>query len=158
MTIEQELADDPYAQAVFSELLKQAIAEAEALFDHPHKQYILFKEFEDKVCAREVEDVPAALNGNKHAKAYFGAFRLVLDRAMDKQDERARVDDALFIDKTVKAAVTEHSLSPHDIESAIRRELLPYLFERIGLDDAKSVIEQVLKITRVGLSREELYQ
>ncbi len=51
-TIEQELADDPYAQQVFSELLKQAIAEAEALFDHPLKQYALFKAFEEKVQAR----------------------------------------------------------------------------------------------------------
>jgi type I restriction enzyme R subunit len=38
-TIEQELADDPYAQAVFSELLKQASAEADAQFDHSYKQY-----------------------------------------------------------------------------------------------------------------------
>ena len=47
-TIEQELAGDPYAQKVFSELLKEAIAEAEALFDHPLKQYALFKAFEEK--------------------------------------------------------------------------------------------------------------
>lgn len=38
-TIEQELATDPYAQKVFGELLKQAIAEAKAMFDHPLKQY-----------------------------------------------------------------------------------------------------------------------
>ena len=38
-TIEQDLADDPYAQKVFGELLRQAIAEAEAMFDHPLKQY-----------------------------------------------------------------------------------------------------------------------
>ncbi len=156
-TIEQELADDPYAQIVFSELLKQAIAEAEALFDHPHKQYILFKKFEDKVRERAVDGIPAALNGNKHAKAYFGAFRLSLgDAPLSPSDETARVDDALFIDKTVKSAVAEHSLSPQNIETAIRKALLPYLFERIGLDRAKDVIEQVLQITRVGISRGEL--
>lgn len=33
-TIEQELAADPYAQKVFGELLRQAIAEAEAMFEH----------------------------------------------------------------------------------------------------------------------------
>ena len=43
-TIEQDLADDPYAQKVFADLLKQAIAEAEAMFDHPLKQYALFKD------------------------------------------------------------------------------------------------------------------
>ena len=39
---------------------------------------------------------------------------------------------------------------------AIRQALLPHLFERIGLDDAKEVIERVIQITRVGLSRGEL--
>jgi predicted metal-dependent hydrolase len=33
-TIEHELADDPYAQHQFSELLRRAIEEADALFDH----------------------------------------------------------------------------------------------------------------------------
>jgi type I restriction enzyme, R subunit len=156
-TIEQELADDPFAQLVFSELLKKAIAEAEAQFDHPYKQYILFKEFEEKVNQRDVEGIPAALNGNKHAKAYFGTFRLILDdEELGKDTEQARIDDALFMDKTVRKAVAEHSLSPQNIEAAIRKALLPYLFERVGLDSAKKVIEQVLKITRVGLSRGEL--
>jgi type I restriction enzyme R subunit len=157
-TIEQELADDPYAQVVFSALLKQAIAEAEALFDHPHKQYMLFKDFEDRVRAREVDGVPAALRDNKHAKAYFGAFRLILgDDNSINMDAAARASDALFIDATVNSAVAEHSLSPQNIETAIRKVLLPYLFERFGLDSAKDVIEQVLKITRVGLSRGELH-
>ncbi|MCP5299071.1 MAG: type I restriction endonuclease subunit R [Chromatiaceae bacterium] len=159
-TIEQELADDPYAQVVFSELLKQAIAEAEAMFDHPGTQYILFKDFEEKVRQRDVDGVPSALNGNKHAKAYYGAFRLALGEGkfagLGAEDQEAFVDDALFIDKAVKSAVAEHSLSPQNIETAIRKALLPYLFEKLGLDSAKDVIEQVLKITRVGLSRGEL--
>ena len=159
-TIEQELADDPYAQVVFSELLKHAIAEAEALFDHPYKQYMLFKEFEEKVAAREIEDVPAALKDNKHAKAYYGAFRLVLGEThvaqLSQDDRKALIDDALFIDETVKAAVAEHSLSPQNIEAAIRKALLPRLFEHVGLESAKDVIERILQITRVGLSRGEL--
>ncbi|MEZ5551543.1 MAG: HsdR family type I site-specific deoxyribonuclease [Pseudomonadales bacterium] len=159
-TIEQDLADDPYAQVVFSELLKQAIAEAEALFDHPYKQYILFEEFEQKVAARELDDVPTALKDSKHAKAYYGAFKLVLGNGavaeLKESEHQALIDDALFIDQTVKAAVAEHSLSPQNIEAAIRKALLPRLFEHIGLESAKEVIERVLKITRVGLSRGEL--
>lgn len=61
-----------------SELLRQVIAEADALFDNPMKQYLLFKEFEDKVRSREVPDMPDAFNGNLHAQAYFGVFKLVL--------------------------------------------------------------------------------
>ena len=140
-TIEQELADDPYAQVIFSELLKLAIAAAEALFDHPHKQYVLFKDLEDKVKEREVEGVPAAFDGNKHAKAYYGAFKLVLGdqhfTKLNSDEQNKYVDDAVFIEQTVRSAVAEHSISPQNIESAIRKTLLPHLFDRIGLDDAK---------------------
>lgn len=159
-TIEHDLADDPYAQVVFSELLKQAIAEAESLFNHPHKQYVLFKDLEEKIRAREVDSVPAVFNGNKHAQAYYGAFRLVLgDKRFDGLDTEAQqgfIDDARLIDETVRSAVAEHSISPQNIEAAIRQALLPHLFERIGLDDAKHVIDRVIQITRVGLSRGEL--
>lgn len=77
-TIEQELAEDPYAQKVFGELLRQAIAEAEAMFDHPLKQYALFKSFEEQVASRATPGTPVELADNPHAKAYFGAIRLVL--------------------------------------------------------------------------------
>src|SRR5690606_18187069 len=66
-TIEQDLADDPYAQAVFSELLRNAIREAEALFDHPHKQFVLFKDLEEKAKARANPNVPDRFGDNRHA-------------------------------------------------------------------------------------------
>ena len=44
--IEQDLADDPYAQEYFSKLLKQAIQQAKEMFDAPVKQYLLFADFE----------------------------------------------------------------------------------------------------------------
>ena len=59
--IEQELRDDPYAQEAFSKLLRQAIEEAAKLFDHPLKQYLLFHEFEQKVQARKLDELPDAL-------------------------------------------------------------------------------------------------
>src|SRR5690606_444885 len=68
-TIEQDLQDDPYAQMVFSELLQAAIREAEALFDHPIKQYALFKSFEDKLNSREIDGLPESLASQPHARA-----------------------------------------------------------------------------------------
>jgi hypothetical protein len=156
-TIQQELADDPYAQAVLSELLKQAIAEAEAMFNHPYKQYMLLKDFEQKVSNRDIESVPDAFGDSNHAKAYYGTFRLVLGdgyfEKIGKQDGQAYIDEAFAIEKTVRKAVAEHSVNPQDIETEIRRALLPRLFNLIGLDRAKEVIERVIQITRVGLSR-----
>ena len=156
-TIEQELADDPYAQKVFSELLKQAIAEAEAMFDHPIKQYALFKDFEARVEAREMPGVPDAFDGNRHARAYYGAIRLVLGEeaftALDEATQQGYVDEALALDRIVRDAIAENSLNPQNIESAIRKGVLPRLFERMGLEKAKEVTEQIIQITRVGLSR-----
>lgn len=156
-TIEQELADDPYAQLIFSELLRQAIVEAESLFDHPYKQYALFKDFEDKVANRDVDGVPDVFGDNHHAKAFYGSFRLVLgDDYFYKSDDAEKqkfVEEAFAIDEVVKTAVAEHSLNPQDIEAEIRKALLPQLFGLIGLEKAKEISERVVQITRVGLSR-----
>ncbi|WP_087744106.1 MULTISPECIES: type I restriction endonuclease subunit R [unclassified Acidovorax] len=156
-TIEQELAEDPYAQKVFGELLKQAIAEAEAMFDHPLKQYALFQSFEQKLVSRATPGVPDVLAEKPHAKAYFGAIRLVLgDEAFAGLSAMA-VDDmvqqAMAMDTMVRDAVAENSLNPQNIEAAIRKGLLPLLFGTLGLDSAKQVVDQVIQITRVGLSK-----
>lgn len=153
-TIEQDLADDPYAQRVFADLLKQAIAEAEAMFDHPLKQYALFKKFEEQVEARDVGDLPTELSENKHVRAYFGICRLVLgDDAFAQTDQATWVGQAKEIDAVVQQAVAEHSLNPQNIEAAIRKALLPKLFGLMGLDKAKEAIDQVIQVTRVGLAR-----
>jgi len=72
---------------------------------------------------------------------------------LDKDLQKKYVDEALAIDEMVKNAVAENSLNPQNIETAIRKGLLPRLFILIGLDKAKDVIEHVIQITRVGLSR-----
>ncbi|WP_374568046.1 type I restriction endonuclease subunit R [Ideonella sp.] len=156
-TIEQELAADPYAQKVFGELLRQAIAEAEAMFDHPLKQYALFKSFEGKLESRATPGVPDALADKPHAKAYFGAIRLVLGdeafAALSGEAVDGLVQQALSMDTVVRDAVAENSLNPQNIEAAIRKGLLPLLFGTLGLDNAKQVVEQIIQITRIGLSK-----
>jgi type I restriction enzyme R subunit len=156
-TIEQELSEDPYAQQVFSDMLKRAIAEADALFDHPAKQYALFHTFEDRLAKREIPDMPTALADSPHAQAYYGTFKLVLGETLftssNEDQATAFVSEALLIEKTVDKAIAEHSLSSQDMEASIRKELLPRLFTLVGMDKAKEIIELVLRITRVGLSR-----
>lgn len=156
-TIEQELADDPYAQKVFSELLKGAIAQAESMFDHPRQQYALLRDFERGVDARSTPGLPEALASNPQAKAYYGAILLAIGDA-----EAARLDDArrhqlvgqaLTISQIVQAAVGEHSLNQQNIESAIRKGLLQLLYAPLGLDKAGEVIGHVIQVTRVGLGR-----
>ncbi|MFT7561969.1 MAG: type I restriction enzyme R subunit, partial [Flavobacteriales bacterium] len=159
-TIEQELGNDPYAQKVFSELLKEAISEAEALFDYPYKQYTLFDELEEKLNNRDIDSITADFGDNKHAQAYYGAFRLVLgEEAIEDNQAFANqgiadqdiVDEAFAIDEIVNTAVAENSLNPQNIEAHIRKNVLPRLFGLIGLDRAKEVIDKIVDITRVGL-------
>ncbi|WP_201596314.1 type I restriction endonuclease subunit R [Psychrobacter vallis] len=160
--IEQDLADDPYAQEYFSKLLKQAIADAKAMFDAPVKQYMMFADFEQAVKDRDVADVPNRfIDGsgklNKHAQAYFGLFKHLFDAdfLVDKElDNDKLVAYAFEINKIVKTAVAEYSINPAEIENAISVKLLPMLFMDLGIDKAQQLIEAVLKITRLGLSRE----
>jgi type I restriction enzyme, R subunit len=153
-TIEQELADDPYAETYFSELLRRAIKEANAFFEHPFKQYALFKDLEDKVQTRDIVDAPSELSDSKQALAYFGIIKLAIGAAVVNGTERpVYVSTARDIETAVSIAVSENSLNTHNIEAAVRKALLPMLFGLLGLDNAKNVIEQIVTVTRLGLSK-----
>lgn len=154
-TIEQDLADDPYAHRHFSELLKAAIAEAAALFDHPSKQYAIFQDVEEQVAERKVEGTPSTLTGNRHAAAYFGIIRLAIGdaRALGPEADSFAAA-ALEIDGMVRTAVAENSLNPANVEAAIRKAVLPRLFSLTGLELARAITDQVVEVTRVGLSRD----
>ncbi|MBR7890145.1 MULTISPECIES: type I restriction endonuclease subunit R [Marinomonas] len=159
--IEQDLADDPYAQEHFSNLLKKAIEDAKAMFDAPVKQYILFADFEQDIKERKMPDMPndfvdASGKLNRHAQAYFGLFKLLFDDELlsEKSLDNSRLVSLAFeIDEAVTTAVAEYSINPAEIENAISMKLLPVLFVSIGLDNAQKLIEEVLKITRLGLAR-----
>ncbi|MGO2457990.1 type I restriction endonuclease subunit R, partial [Vibrio casei] len=78
--IEQDLADDPYAQEYFSKLLKKAIDQTKEMFDAPVKQYLLFADFEEQVKERKVEGMPNDRfehldpKVKRHVQSYFGLF------------------------------------------------------------------------------------
>ena len=158
--IEQELRDDPYAQEAFSKLLRQAIEEAEKLFEHPLKQYLLFREFEEQVQERRLQEIPDAFADNRHAQAYFGIFKKILPESMsvmDETDQDKWVSLAFEIDRIVDKAVAENSINPQNIEAEIRKQLLPRMFKECkaiggGMDQAKDIVELVVQITRVGLN------
>ena len=157
--IEQELQDDPYAQEAFSTLLRQAIEEAEKLFEHPLKQYMLFREFEEQVQDRRLNEIPDAFSGNHHAQAYFGVFKKVLPESLAVQDQQVLdkwIKLAFEIDQAVETSVAENSINPQNIEADIRKKLLPRMFQECkavggGMDQAKKIVEMIVQITRVGL-------
>ncbi len=153
-TIDQDLAEDPYAQLHFSELLRQAIAAAAAQFDTPLAEYTRFKDLSDLTHARLVPDAPAELQGRPHASAYFGILRIAAGEARCLGSERSTfLRMAEEIEKAVQKAVAENSLNPQNIEAAIRNQLLPSLFTLLGLDVSRQALEQLIQVVRVGLTR-----
>ncbi|MCM2971799.1 type I restriction endonuclease subunit R [Larsenimonas suaedae] len=155
-TIEEQLGDDPYAKKVFSALLKEAIEKAESMFDYKAR-FRLFSELEAKVEKREVPGIPtSAFQGNKHAQAYYGAFRMVLEDDSSKLEadkSEQLIEEAFEIDRVVNRAVAENSLNPVGIEQEVRKTLLPRLFPLIGLDKAKEVLDEVVHILRNGVAK-----
>ncbi|MBY8977394.1 type I restriction endonuclease subunit R [Rhodobacteraceae bacterium NNCM2] len=154
-TIEESLIDDPYAQRVFSELLKDAIREAEALFDFPGKQYTLFNDLENLVKNRATPTVPDVFNDNHMAQAFFGAFMIALgEEHATKLGQENLVREALHINETVQNSVRSHSINQASIEAEIRKALLPRLFQFLGgLNPANDVLDQVIETVRVGAAR-----
>ncbi len=157
--IEQDLRDDPYAQEAFSKLLRQAIQEAEQLFDYPLKQYLLFHEFEQQVRERRLEDIPSVFKANHNAQAYFGVFKknlLEIFMVMDEQAQDKWVSLAFEVDRHVKASLAEHSINRQNLENDIRKSLLPLIFSEcktVGLDikPSKQIVEGIIQIIRVSL-------
>ena len=153
-TIEQELIDDPHAQKVFSEMLKDAIAQADALFDHPIKQYTLFKDLEGLVEERATPGVPDRFDGRPRAQAYYGAFIDQLGPAASDRSEDELVAEAIWIDDTVDESVRLNSINQSSIETAIKKAMLPRYFQFFGgLDEANTMIERVIGIVRAGAAK-----
>lgn len=155
-TIEEKLGDDPYAHKVFSALLQEAIEQADAMFDY-HAQFKLLSELEAQVDNREVPGIPTeAFAGNPHAQAYYGTFKLALGddfAALEAEQGDALIDEAYAIDDAVNRAVAENSLNPAAIEQDVRQNLLPQLFQRVGLDAAKQILDDVVQIIRNGVAK-----
>ncbi len=151
-TIEQDLVDDPYAQRVFSDLLKEAIRAAEALFDYPGKQFTLFKDLEAQVANRATPGVPDRFTDHPLAKSYYGAFLDALGAdGSDAHTEDELVAEALHINEAVENAIQTFSINPGSIEAEIRRALLPRYFKFLGgLDRATDLIERIIIIVRAG--------
>lgn len=155
-TIDIELREDPYAKEEFSKLLKATIEEAERLFDNPLKQYWLFKDFEEQVEKRELEEIPNVFAGKPHAQAYYGLFLKCFHEALVSREVDKWTSLAFQVDKMVESAVAENSINPENIENSINTGLLPLLFKQckthgLGMEAAKDLVRQIIHIVKLGL-------
>jgi type I restriction enzyme R subunit len=93
---------------------------------------------------------------NKHAQAYYGLFKHLFDPSLLEEnglDKDTLVSFAYAIDDVVDKAVAINSLNPSQMEKDIKVGLLKLLFKAIGTDNAKKLSDEVIRITRHGISR-----
>lgn len=154
--IEDSMGDDPFAQESFSQLLRQVIEEAEALFDHPYKQLLLFEQLKEDVEQRRLSTIPEEIQGTDIGR-YYGLFFTVDPTLLESKelDRSKLINFAKEIADVVERAVQHNSLDPDNIEKSIQKELLPKAFryyqeEGLGLDQAKKLVGQVLNSVRLG--------
>lgn len=158
--VEQSLHDDPYAHKVFSELLNKTLKKAEALFEHPVKQYVLLKEFKEKIETREIDGLSEKFSGNKHAQAYYGILKMgINERATSIQKNVLDhwIKLSFKIDEVINNAIAEYSINPKNIESEIRKQLLPIVFyeckkNNAGIDKTRTIIERVIQVVHNRLN------
>ena len=161
--IDVKLADDPYAHAYFSELLKQAIARSQELFNAPVKQYLLFADLEQQVRTEKIPGLPSGLNGHPDARIWFGILRLKLrDRIPSEEAETPASELALWVELALRMedittrAQREFSLNIEDREKAVSKGLLELFFSdaapeclKEAIDLAQAVIQAVIHSLRV---------
>ncbi|WP_347332466.1 hypothetical protein [Marinimicrobium locisalis] len=70
--------------------------------------------------------------------------------ALEAEQGGQLIDEAFEIDQVVNRAVAENSLNPAGIEQDVRKTLLPSLFNLVGLDKAKKMLDEVVQILRNG--------
>ncbi len=161
--------DSGIAHCSLDDKIKCSIDIAKALIrdtSHYYRRYTTIdtcKEgtLEQEVKERKVADTPSVFHDdegklNKHAQAYYGLFKFLFeDTYLVEQglNNEKLVELAFSIDQVVTTAVAEFSINPAEIENAISMKLLPMLFADLGIDKAQQLIEEVLKITRLGLAR-----
>ncbi|QCE34590.1 type I restriction endonuclease subunit R [Acetobacteraceae bacterium] len=127
----EELADDPYAKAYFSDLLKAAIEESKSRFEDPLKKFLKFKSFQEKFEKREMETIPAPLKEKPKPRAYYGIFLQALGDKIKEKETGFWIGLTDQVEKVIEKANAEHSLNPENRKKEIHRQLLPMFVAKL---------------------------
>ena len=143
-SISLEMNDDPYAQQVLGDIVQRRLVELHAKADAPLQQYHALCQLQQQVSQRVVHGFPAALQGQRHASAYYGLFLLALGEATAQADEAERDAwgaQALNMANWIRDAVLENSLNQAGLEEMLRGRLLRELFALFGVKKLLSVAQ-----------------
>lgn len=148
-----EMAEDPLAQQLFGDRLRQVQAQAELA--SPRAQLMLFLTLQAQLLSRTVPGTPAALAGDPHARACHGICRLAMGDAALAAADDGGVALARAMEEAIRQAIAEHALNTRNVEAAIRKTLLPRLFAQMGgMQAADMALDLLVRIAQLRLARE----
>lgn len=156
-TIYERMEEDPVFYRRFSEMLQKAIDDFRAKRISENAYLGRVKGVMSSVVNRTGDDIPAVLNGNEVAKAYFGVVNeSIRDKIDDNNQEGLLAEIALAIDEIIDQNCIVQWTENQDIQNRMLNEIEDWLFnfteeKNIVLDfeTIDDILESCLKIAKV---------
>lgn len=156
--ITEKMDEDPAFYERFSKLIQQAIDDflARRISDIEYLNRV--SEIRDKVATRQHDDIPAKLQDNENAMAFYGVIRPFIEahKLPDGQCEEFAADIALAVNDILKRNWKVHFWDDPDAEKRTVNEIDDYLYDEINgrrnlklsLDQMDGIITQSMQVAR----------
>jgi type I restriction enzyme, R subunit len=158
--ITEKMEEDPAFYAKFSKLIQQAIDDfrAKRLSDLEYLNKAM--EIRDKVVTRRHDDMPAALEGNEDAMAYYGVLKPFFDGLGISQETGVTVaaDTALTVQKILDAHWKVQFWDDDDAQKRAINDIDDYLIDEVkgkyGVEISFEQIDDIIaRMKKVAESR-----
>lgn len=158
--ISEKMEEDPAFYEKFSRLIQQAIDDFRARrisdLEYLHKAV----DYRDKIVTRRHDDMPAVLNGDEEAMAYFGVVKPFLDQQNLPPEMRESItaDTALAVQKILELHRKVQFWDDDDAKNRVIDNIDDYLIDEVktkhGLDISFEQIDDIIaRVMKVAESR-----
>ena len=156
--ITEKMDEDPAFYQKFSKLIQQAIDEwnAKRISDIEYLQTVL--NLRKKVVTKQHEDIPAVLESNDEAMAFYGVVKPILksDGITKEELEKASSDIALAIQRILIKHNKVHFWQDDDAKNAAINDIDDYLFDvvkgdmniNLSTEQMDSIIDKTLTVAK----------
>jgi len=154
--VTEKMEEDPAFYAKFSRLIQQAIDDFRARrisdLEYLHKAV----DYRDKIVTRRHDDMPAVLNGDEEAMAYFGVVKPFLDQQNLPPEMRESItaDTALAVQKILELHRKVQFWDDDDAKNRVIDNIDDYLIDEvktkhcldISFEQIDDIIARVMKV------------
>ncbi len=158
--ISEKMGEDPAFYAKFSKLIQQAIEDFRAKRISDLEYLNRAVDIRDKVVTRRHDDVPAVLEDNENAMAYYGVLKSFFDEQniSQKKWETIAADTALVVEKILDKHWKVQFWDDDDAQNRAIDDIEDYLIDEVkskkGLDISFEQIDDIIaRFMKVAESR-----